>query len=144
MRWFKYAVLTAILTACGSVFSEQEMPQIADDYKSNMILNTCLWKADVAQGAQMAIQEYPGRTPEEHTAKLNYLLKDQPKWYAQKIMDIFRDVFLNYSPQVSSSKVFYETYNGCVIQAKADIENGMDYPAMPPELAQEREPAIHF
>jgi hypothetical protein len=109
----------------------------AEDYKTNTILQTCIWKADIAQGAQLAIQQHPGRTPEEHTQKINYLLKDKEDWFRQKVLDVFKEVFETQSIHKSSTKVFVDIYNDCVKKTKADLESGMEYPEIPPEVTEE-------
>lgn len=104
----------------------------ANDYKTNQILNTCIWYADHAQGAQIAIQAYPGRTPEQHTQKVTFLLNKQgkEKWYIQKVLDVFKEVYETQPKHKSSSRVFVDFHNKCVRKAKQDLEAGKHFPTI--------------
>lgn len=99
-------------------------------YKTDQILNTCIWYADHAQGAQIAIQAYPGRTPQEHTQKVIFILEKEgmEKWYIQKVLDVFKEVYTTQPKTKSSSMVFVDFHNKCVRKAKKDIEEGKHFP----------------
>lgn len=94
-----------------------------DDYKTNAILNTCVWKADIAQGVQIARQTEPQYNKKTSEHKVRYLLRDTEKWHLEKIIEIHNEVWERFSTQLSSTKVFVEIYNECVREVKTKLND---------------------
>ena len=114
----RITILCLILALTYNVNAE-----IKDDYKVNAILNTCLFKADIAQGTQIARQTEPQYNKMTSGNKVKFLFQDKEKWYVNKILKIHDMVWDRFSVQKSSSKVFVEVYNECVKETKEKLES---------------------
>lgn len=93
-----------------------------DHYKVNAILNTCIFKAEIAQGTQIARQTEPQYNKQTSEHKVRFLLKEYDKWYIDKIIDIHNMVWDTYPTELSSTKLFAEVYNECVAITKQKMD----------------------
>ena len=101
-----------ILTAIG------DTPN--DSLKFNTALNLCLFKADIAEGTQVARQAHPEHSLEQALYIVSTMLRKDSKssWYIHKIQDIMMDTWTNMSVSITPSSVFYMTYNKCIKNSK--------------------------
>jgi|ETNmetMinimDraft_5_1059913.scaffolds.fasta_scaffold03568_7 hypothetical protein len=100
----------------------REKPDVdLNDTNANFqILHMCVWTADTAQSLQIGRKNHPEYNEWESRKIVQQILR-QDKANAiliKAILVVFDDLWLTFPDTMSSSRVFFETYNACVKKSR--------------------------
>ena len=84
------------------------------------ILNLCIWTADTAQSLQIGRRNHPEYNEWESKSLVTQILKGDKTnpILIKTILAVFDDVWSSYPIEMTSTRVFVNSYNACVIKAR--------------------------
>ena len=84
------------------------------------ILNLCIWTADTAQSLQIGRRSHPEYNEWESKSLVTQILKGDKTnpLLIRTILAVFDDLWENYPIEMTSTQVFVNSYNACILKAR--------------------------